>query len=314
MFLFFKLIVVNVYVFCDEDGWMVVDIGIDMWCGWVIWQVLLDGLMVGVLVIWLIVMYYYIDYMGFVGWFVVQGVQFWILCIVWLMVCMLMLDVQDCLMLQVVVFWCDVGMLFDLIVEWLWECFFNMFDVSMLLFFGYLCLYEGQMVSFGNCCWVVCMGEGYVLEYVMLWFFDDYLVIGGDQFLVLILFNLGVYLNELGVDIVGVWLDSCCVFLSYVYVDQFVLFGYKLLFNGLFMWLWQLIDNQMVVNDWLVVGFVVWFCMVVDCFELLYWCIIGKFELGLVLVEVMGYVNYLQVIGWVWFMGCNGDGVIFWGV
>ncbi|MTH62864.1 MBL fold metallo-hydrolase [Paracoccus shanxieyensis] len=309
----FKPTVVNVYAFRDEDGWTVVDTGIDTRRGRAIWQVLLDGPMAGAPVTRLIATHHHIDHMGLAGWFVAQGAQLWTSRTAWLMARMSMLDVQDRPTPQAVAFWRDAGMPPDLIAERSRERPFNMSDASTPLPPGYLRLHEGQTVSFGNRRWAVRMGEGHAPEHVTLWSLDDHLVIGGDQLLASISPNLGVYPNEPGADTVGAWLDSCRAFLSHAHADQLVLPGHKLPFNGLPTRLRQLIDNQMAANDRLAAGLAARPRTVVDCFELLYRRIIGKPELGLALAEAMGHVNHLQATGRAWPTGRNGDGAILWG-
>lgn len=61
---------VNIYVLDDGDGWIIIDIGFDMCkiCG--IWNDVIVGLLGGKLINRVIVIYFYFDYIGFVGWFV----------------------------------------------------------------------------------------------------------------------------------------------------------------------------------------------------------------------------------------------------
>lgn len=95
LFLLMVLDYVNVYVLDDGDSWIIVDIGFVFKCLCVIWEKVFVGLLVGKFVCWVIVIYYYFDYVGLVGWFQFEyGVMFWIICIVWLFLCMLQLDEQ----------------------------------------------------------------------------------------------------------------------------------------------------------------------------------------------------------------------------
>ncbi|SMO76882.1 MBL fold metallo-hydrolase [Paracoccus laeviglucosivorans] len=309
----FKPETVNVYAFRDDDGWTVVDTGIDTRHGRAIWQTLLDGPLSDAPVTRLIATHHHIDHIGMAGWFVQQGAQLWTSRTAWLMARMSILDVQERPTPQAVAFWRTHGMPPEMIAEREQERPFNMADASAPLPPGYLRLRAGEQVRFGNRRWSVRMGEGHAPEHVTLWSLDDDLVIGGDQLLASISPNLGVYPNEPGADTVGAWLDSCREFLPLARPEQLILPGHKVPYRGLPTRLRQLIDNQMAANDRLVAGLQVRPRSVTDCFELLYRRMIGKPEYGLALAEAVGHINHLAAAGRVWPVGQTPDGATLWG-
>lgn len=69
LFLLMVLDYVNVYVLDDGESWIILDIGFVFKCLCVIWEKVLVGLLVGKFVGRVIVIYYYFDYVGLVGWF-----------------------------------------------------------------------------------------------------------------------------------------------------------------------------------------------------------------------------------------------------
>lgn len=309
----FKPTTVNVYAFRDDDGWTVVDTGIDSRHGREIWQQLLAGPLSDAPVHRLIATHHHLDHIGLAGWFQAMGAELWTSRTAWLMARMSILDVQERPTPQAIAFWREAGMEPDAILERAAERPFNMSDASSPLPPGYHRLSEGDVVSFGNRRWTVRMGEGHAPEHVTLWSLDDDLVIGGDQLLGSISPNLGVYPNEPGADTVGAWIASCQRLMPHARPDQLILPGHKLPYRGLPTRLRQLIDNQNSAIERLLAGLRDQPRTTIGCFDLLYRRMIGKPEFALALAEAAGHINHLRATGRVWPIGKTGDGATLWG-
>lgn len=127
-----------------------------------------------------------------------------------------MLDMQDSYCDEMLIFYIFNGMDFEVVECCKLECFFNFSDCVMLILIGYMCIQDGEIIVFGGWIWDIRIGDGYVVEYVMFWLKDDNFVFGGDQLLLLISLNIGVYVIELEVDFVVEWLVLCEWFLVLV--------------------------------------------------------------------------------------------------
>ncbi|WP_245155631.1 MBL fold metallo-hydrolase [Paracoccus ravus] len=309
----FKPSLVNVYAFRDEDGWTVVDTGIDTPDTREIWQGLLAGPLGGAPVNRLIATHHHLDHIGLAGWFQAQGAELWTSRTAWLMARMSILDVQERPTPQALAFWRAAGMDAAMIAERAAERPFNMSDASAPMPPGYLRLVDGGEVRFGNRRWTIRMGEGHAPEHVTLWSMDDDLVIGGDQLLASISPNLGVYPNEPDADTVGAWIESCRRLQAFARPEQLVLPGHKLPYRGLPTRLRQLIENQNAALERLLAGLREEPRTTVGCFDLLYRRMISKPEFGLALAEAVGHINHLRARGQVWPRGKTDQGAILWG-
>lgn len=304
---------VNVYAFLDDDGWTVVDTGIDTPKIREIWQRLLAGPLAGAPVTRLIATHHHVDHMGLAGWFQAQGAQLLTSRTAWLMARMSILDVQERPTPQAIAFWRRAGMPAEMIAERAQERPFNMADASAPLPPGYQRLAEGDEITFGNRRWTVRMGEGHAPEHVTLWSQRGDLVIGGDQLLASISPNLGVYPNEPDADTVGAWMDCCRRLLPFAEGQQLILPGHKVPYRGLPTRLAQLITNQQAAIDRLLAALRDQPRSAVDCFKVLYGRMISKPEFGLALAEAVGHINHLRARGLVLQRGQSPDGAALWG-
>lgn len=309
----FKPDFVNVYALRDDDGWTVIDTGIDTRRGRAIWQRLLQGPLAGAPVTRLIATHHHLDHMGLAGWFQSQGAELWTSRTAWLMARMSILDVQERPTPEAIAFWRSAGMPAQMIAERAEERPFNMADASAPLPPGFRRLVDGQEIAFGHRRWTVRMGEGHAPEHVTLWSLDDDLVIGGDQLLASISPNLGVYPTEPGADTVGAWIASCGRLLPHARAGQLVLPGHKLPYRGLPTRLGQLIDSQNAALERLAAGLAEKPRTVVGCFDLLYRRMIGTPEFGLALAEAVGHINHLSATGRVWPVGKTDEDATLWG-
>ena len=158
------------------------------------------------------------------------------------------------------------------------------------------CVSGSAGFSAGGRRWRIRCGDGHAPEHATFWSRDDNLVVGGDQLLLSISPNLGVYPSEPEADPVGEWIASCDKFRAFAQPDQLILAGHKVPYTGLPLRLTQMIDNHHNALDRLldhlssprVAG---------DCFKPLFKREIGRGEYGLALVEAVAHLNHLHQTG-----------------
>lgn len=304
---------VNCYAIADEDGWTLVDTGIDSPDARAVWDRLLSGPLAGRPVRRMLVTHHHLDHIGLAGWFAAMGAEVWASRTAWLMARMLHLDQPDLPPPQQIAFWRQAGMPPAMLARRAAERPYNSADAVHPIPPGYLRLVEGQHLRLGGRDWVVRMGEGHAPEHVTLWS-DDGLVLGGDQLLPGISPNLGVYPTEPEADPVGDWLESCTRLAAFATPAQLVLPGHKLPFTGLPARLSALIDNHQNALSRLESALTEAPRTAVGCFDLLFRRRIGGGEFGLALVEAVAHINYLHRRGRVRKVGETAEGASLWGV
>jgi len=287
---------VNVYALEDDDGWMIVDTGIDTRRGRAIWGELLAGPLADKPVARVLVTHYHPDHIGLAGWFQSQGAALITTRTTWLFARMLTLDVQDRPVAETLAFWRQAGMAAALYEKRANERPFNFADMVSPLPLGYRRIMEGSTLRLAGRDWVVRCGDGHAPEHATLWSQTDNVVIGGDQLLASISPNLGVYSSEPDADPVGEWIESTRRFQPFARDDQLVLPGHKLPFTGLPYRLGQMIANHEEALARLLehLGTP---RTAVECFSALFRRPIGEGEYGLALVEAVAHLNHLLKAG-----------------
>ena len=288
---------VNIYAFDDGDaGWTIVDTGMDSRRTRALWQTLIDGPLGGRRVHQVVVTHHHPDHVGLAGWFVAQGARLMMPRTGWLLTRMLTLDEQPSLSPEAAAFYHRAGMPPAMLAERRTQRPFNFCDCVAPLPQGYHRLQEGDMVTFGGRRWDVRMGHGHAPEHATFWSRDDDLVIGGDQLLLSISPNLGVYPTEPAADPVGEWLRSCAAFQPFADETHLVLGGHKLPYRGLPRRLDQMMLNHEEALDRLHAG-LGRPRSAVECFPLLFKRSIGPAEYGLALAEAVAHLNHLSQTG-----------------
>lgn len=287
---------VNVYAFEDSDGWTIIDTGFASKRTRALWEELLAGPLGGKPVQRLIVTHHHPDHVGLAGWFIEMGAELCMPRTGWLMARMLTLDEQTVPSPESITFYRRAGMDAEILNKRQRERPFNFADCVVPLPQGYTRLTEGGTITFGGRTWDIRMGNGHAPEHLTLWSQDGELVIGGDQLLLSISPNLGVYPTEPEADPVKDWIDSCERFQAFADDGQLILSGHKLPYFGLPKRLEQMIENHHEALGRLLT-FLETPKTAGECFQPLFKRKIGAGEYGLALVEAVGHLNHLHQTG-----------------
>ncbi|TXH95080.1 MAG: MBL fold metallo-hydrolase [Pseudorhodobacter sp.] len=282
---------VNVYALADDDGWTLVDTGMNSRKTRAIWQDVLAGPLAGKPVARVLLTHHHPDHVGLVGWFQDQGAELLTTRTAWLYARMLTLDVQDRPSPQSMQFYTRAGMPAEMLAKRAAERPFNFADVVAPMPLGFTRVDEGQTLTLAGRRWRVRLGQGHAPDHITLWS-DDGIVIGGDQLLPGISPNIGVYPTEPEADPMTGWITATDSFKPHATPDQLVLPGHKLPFTGLPFRLAQMTDNHHQALERLL-AHLVHPHTAVDCFAALFKRAIGEAEYGLALVEAVAHLNCL---------------------
>ncbi|MCF1707658.1 MBL fold metallo-hydrolase [Tabrizicola sp. J26] len=283
---------VNVFALADDDGWTLVDTGLDTRKTRALWQRLLDGPLAGRPVARVIVTHHHPDHVGLAGWFQSQGAELWTTRTSWLYARMLVLDEQQTPSPQQLRFWRRAGMSDDEIARRMVERPFNFADCVAHMPVGFFGIEEGDVLTLADRHWLVLLGGGHAPDHITLWSESDGLILGGDQLLPGISANIGVYPTEPEADPLSDWIESCKRFRPLATHDQLVLPGHKLPFTGLPLRLTQMIENHESalgrLHDHLSKP-----RLAIECFPALFKREIGSESFSLALAETVAHLNHL---------------------
>ncbi len=288
---------VNAYALRDEDGWTLIDTGIDTAQTRALWEAVLEGPLRGLPVTRLIVTHHHPDHVGLAGWFQERGVELYMTRTAWLFARMLTLDAQVLPTDETLAFWRSAGMDPALFEARRAERPFNFADMVHPMPLGFSQLREGGTIRMGGRVWDIRFGHGHAPDHATFWSQDGELVIGGDQMLATISPNLGVYATEPDADPVGDWLDACAALLPHARPGQLVLPGHKLPFTGLPDRLRQMIDNHHGALARLRAHLEKGPKTAAECFPPLFKRKIDADSYSLALVEAVAHMNHLFTIG-----------------
>lgn len=288
---------VNVFAFREDDGWSIVDTGLNSRRTREGWEAAIAGPLGALPIRRVLVTHHHPDHVGLAGWFQSRGAELLTTRTAWLFARMLMLDEQAQATPEQVAFWQGAGMDADILDQRRSERPFNFADVVHPMPLGFTRLSDGQTLSFGGRDWIVRFGQGHAPDHVTLWALDGDLVIGGDQLLPTISPNLGVYATEPEADPVGEWLAACAALAPFATEGQLVLPGHKLPFTGLPDRMRQLIENHHGALDRLRQHLAKAPRTAAECFPPLFKRTITDGLYGLALVEAVGHLNHLLALG-----------------
>ena len=287
---------VNVFAFDEGDSWTVIDTGFASRKSRKLWTDLMAGPLGGKPVSRLIVTHYHPDHVGLAGWFMGMGAELVTTRTSWLTARMLTLDPQDRPTPEALAFYHRAGMAADELALRSQERPFNFADCVDPIPQGFTRIKDGDAITFGGRTWDVRCGDGHAPEHATFWSRNDNLVVGGDQLLLSISPNLGVYPTEPDADPVADWIASCEKFQPFATPDQLVLGGHKIPYSGLPLRLEQMIKNHHSALRRLLAhldspksaG---------ECFAPLFKREIGRGTYGLALVESVAHLNHLHQTG-----------------
>jgi glyoxylase-like metal-dependent hydrolase (beta-lactamase superfamily II) len=301
---------VNIYAIDDDDGWTIVDTGMNSRKSRAIWEGLLAGPLAGKPVARVLLTHHHPDHVGLVGWFQERGAALITTRTAWLYARMLTLDVQETHSAEALLFYRRAGTSAAMLAQRQSERPFNFADMVAPMPLGFRGVTEGSTLRLGGRDWQVRLGSGHAPDHITLWEIGGDLVIGGDQLLPGISANIGVYPTEPEANPLADWLDAAKGFQSHARPDQLVLPGHKLPFRGLPFRLVQMIDNHLSAIDRIRAALAEP-KTAVDLFPTLFRREIGTGEYGLALVEAVAHLNWLLARGevtrrlddngaWVW--------------
>lgn len=288
---------VNVYALRDDDGWTVIDTGLNSRRTIALWEQILAEPLQGAPVRRLIVTHHHPDHVGLAGWFQAQGAELFMTRTAWLFSRMLTLDNQPSVTDEQVQFWVDAGMEADILSNRMADRPFNFADVVYPMPLGFTRLHEGGEITMGGRTWDIRFGHGHAPDHATFWSRDGDLVIGGDQLLATISPNVGVYATEPGADPLGEWMMACEALQPHARDSQLVLPGHKLPFTGLPARMTQLIDNHHGALNRLRAHIAKGPCSASECFAPLFKRKIDSGTYGLALVEAVAHLNHLYDLG-----------------
>jgi len=287
---------VNVYALDDGDSWTVIDTGFSTKRTKAIWEKLFAGPLAGKPVKRLIVTHHHPDHVGLAGWFIDKGATLVMPRTGWLHARMLTLDVQDRPSPEALAFYRTAGMDHGELTKRSNERPFNFADCVDPIPLGFQRLRDNATIHFGGRDWDIRMGDGHAPEHATFWSRDDNLVIGGDQLLLSISPNLGVYPTEPEADPVLDWINSCEHFQQHARDDQLILAGHKLPYSGLPKRLEQMINNHHEALKRLL-DYLDTPKTAGECFAPLFKRKIDSGTYGLALVEAVAHLNHLHQTG-----------------
>ncbi len=213
---------VNIYALADDDGWTLVDTGMDSKKSRAIWQTLLDGPLAGRPVARVILTHHHPDHVGLVGWFQNRGAELLTTRTAWLYARMLTLDEQPYPSAEALQFYTRAGAPAAMVAQKAKERPFNFADMVAPMPQGFTRLQEGDLLTLAGRSWRVRLGQGHAPDHATLWSETDAIVLGGDPLLPGISANIGVYPTEPEADPVSP-APGCPVTIRIRYLDVKIL-------------------------------------------------------------------------------------------
>lgn len=236
---------INLWVLEDEDGWAIVDTGLNMPDVVAHWRALLDGPLGGRPVRRVIVTHYHPDHIGLAGWLCRKfQVPLEITREEYLLARTLTLDTPAEVPPEVIEFYRRAGWPDEAMAIFNGGGWGNFGRAVSRLPSGHLRLRAGQVLRIGGRDWRIVHGNGHSPEHACLVCDADGLMIAGDQVLPRITSNISVYPTEPRADPLADWMDSLDR-LSQLDAGMRVLPAHNEPFEGLHVRLEQLRDDHL---------------------------------------------------------------------
>lgn len=235
---------INLWLLDDEDGWTVVDTGINDQMTADAWKILFTGAMQSRSVKRVIVTHLHPDHVGLADWLVRQfDVSLWMTRTDYLMCRNLVADTGQEAPPEGVRFYRAAGFSDSAIESY--KARFGSFGRAVYrLPNSYHRMQDGERIPIGQRVWEVVVGRGHAPEHACLWCREDDLFISGDQILPRISSNVSVFPTEPEGNPLQDWLDSCAKLRALVPDSALILPSHNEPFRGAPQRLTELIDDH----------------------------------------------------------------------
>lgn len=289
----------NAFAFEDEiDGraaWTIVDPGLAAAEGF--WRQALAAELRALPIGRVIATHHHPDHIGCAGWMRrAHGAPLLTTRTAWLYARMLQLDAWDEPPDESIAFYRKLGFSAAMLGRYRDRAKFNFSVLVAPLPLGFHRLIQGDVIDIGSRRFQAQIGNGHAPEHLVLVSETDDLVIAGDQILLTISPNIGVYATEPFADPLGEWLTSCADFSRRLGDERLILPGHGPAFYGAPERLQTILakhrDRLDALEDYLEEP-----RRVVDCFEVLFSRRIDGAAEGLAAVEAAAHLNHLEATG-----------------
>lgn len=297
---------VNIYLLQDEDGWTIIDTGMDTPPCRAAWEKLFAGPLAGQHVARVLITHFHPDHVGLAGWLCARtGATLIANRTSFLYARMLQLDAWDEAPEEAVRFYQAAGYGEAEMTRMRERAKYGFSRVCHPLPVGFKRIAEGQTIRLAGRDWRVHFGHGHAPDHTVLACEADGLVIAGDQVLPRITSNIGVYPTEPEGDPLGDWLTACAALRDTLPAKALILPGHNEPFRGVDIRLTQLLDHHATGLDSLT-AFLSEPRRAVDCFGVLFDREITTQLLGFATIEAIAHLNHLEATGRALRETCDG--------
>lgn len=228
----FSLGHINLWLLEEENGWAIVDTGVNVDESKAVWQQTFDGVLRDKGVSRVLVTHLHPDHVGCAGWLADKlGVPLWMSREEYFLCRILVADTGRKTPREGDNFYKAAGFQPDQMD--FYHKMFGMFGKYVAeLPESYTRLKDGDSLRIGDKHWEVIVGRGHSPEHACLYCKDENLLISGDQLLPTISSNVSVYPTEPGADPLHDWLNSLSMLKSRIAADVLVLPAHGKPFRG----------------------------------------------------------------------------------
>jgi len=201
---------INLWLLEEDDGWAVVDTGLQSKKTIAWWEEIFSRYLKGKPVTRVICTHFHPDHMGLAGWFVSRwgDIPLWMTFGEWAFGRMIWLDINDKTPQSALDFYWRIGWDEAQLAEFKKRGFGRFSRVVAEVPFGIRRISHGERFTVGGSTWQVLVGEGHSPEHACLYCPDKNLMISGDQVLPRITPHIGIYPSEPEANPLGRYLDS----------------------------------------------------------------------------------------------------------
>ncbi len=224
---------INLYLIEDDDGWTIIDSGINTKKIKANWEEIFEKYLKGKPVTRLICTHFHPDHMGLAGWIAEKwGIPLTMTFGEWTFGRMLFLEAEEVVPEYVLDFYRKIGFT-PKMLEKVKDSGFNRFCQAFhSMPMGFLRLEDNDVLNIGGSNWQVIIGTGHAPEHACLYCEEKNILISGDQILPRITPHIGVYPAEPLADPLKKFLDSIERF-EHLPADILVLPAHNDVFTGI---------------------------------------------------------------------------------